>query len=129
MTRGTWSDDRVEAIIGVFLRTGVMSAAAIVAIGGLLYLARHGFEPIHYRTFQGAPPELRGVTGILRGAVSFDRRGIIQLGLLVLIATPVARVAFAVVGFAFEKDRTYMIISLIVLGILLFSLAGGAPGA
>ncbi len=129
MAHAEWSDERVEAIIGIFLRTGVTIAAAIVGIGGLLYLVRHGFEPVHYSPFQGEPPQLRGVTAVIRTAMSFDRRAIIQLGLVVLIATPVARVAFAVVAFALERDRMYVLISLIVLGILLFSLAGGAPGA
>ena len=45
-----------------------------------------------------------------------------QFGLLLLIATPVARVAMAVVGFALERDRLYVVVSLIVLTVLLLSL-------
>jgi len=48
--------------------------------------------------------------------------GIIQLGLLLLIATPVARVAFSVVAFAAERDWLYVAITLIVLAILIYSL-------
>jgi uncharacterized membrane protein len=51
---------------------------------------------------------------------------LIQLGLLLLIATPVARVAVAIVGFALERDRLYTVISLIVLLILLASLIHAA---
>ena len=68
---------------------------------------------------------MRTVSGIIRGTASFHGRNIIQLGLLLLIATPVARVAFSVVAFALERDRLYVVITLIVLAVLLFSLAGG----
>jgi uncharacterized membrane protein len=50
---------------------------------------------------------------------------IIALGLLVLIATPIARVVFAIVGFARERDMLYTVISFIVLAILVFSLVHG----
>ena len=49
----------------------------------------------------------------------------IQLGLLVLIATPIARVAFSLVAFALQRDRIYVIVTLIVLAVLLYSLTGG----
>jgi uncharacterized membrane protein len=49
-------------------------------------------------------------------------RAIIQLGLLLLIATPVARVAFSAVAFAIEHDYMYVVITLIVLAILSYSL-------
>ncbi len=52
----------------------------------------------------------------------------IQLGLLLLIATPIARVAFSVVGFAIERDRMYVVFTLIVLAILLYSLLGSGVG-
>jgi uncharacterized membrane protein len=45
------------------------------------------------------------------------------LGLLLLIATPVARVAFSVIGFALEKDWMYVVITLIVLALLIYSLS------
>jgi uncharacterized membrane protein len=47
------------------------------------------------------------------------------LGLLLLIATPVARVAFSVLAFALQRDRTYIFVTLIVLGMLIYSLTGG----
>ena len=53
-------------------------------------------------------------------------RGIIQLGLLLLIATPVARVALSIFGFAKERDRMYVVFTLIVFSILLYSLIGSA---
>ncbi len=124
-----WNDERVESIVGALLRAGVMIAASIVVVGGILYLVRYGFDPVHYSVFRGEPSDLRTVPGIIRGAAALHRRAIIQLGLLLLIATPVARVAFSVVAFALQRDRTYVAITLIVLAILLYSLSGGAAGA
>ena len=120
-----WTDQRVETIIAILLRAGVLVAAGIVAFGAAIFLVRHGREIPRYRLFLGEPEELRTVSGILRRATSLHGRNIIQLGLLILIATPVARVAFSVVAFALECDRLYVGITLVVLAVLLFSLAGG----
>jgi uncharacterized membrane protein len=119
-----WSDRKVVDLIGNLLRTGVILSAAVVFTGAVVYLARHGTEPADYRVFHGEPGELRTVRGVLQAAFSFQGRGIIQLGLLLLIATPVARVALSIVGFAAERDRTYVGCAFIVLGILLYSLFG-----
>ena len=119
-----WSDQKMEIIIGNLLRTGVILSAAVVLLGGIIYLARHGTEPTHYRTFHGEPSEYRTVGGIFQQVLALRGLGIIQLGLLLLIATPVARVAFAVWGFAKEHDRMYVVFTLIVLVILLYSLLG-----
>jgi uncharacterized membrane protein len=67
---------------------------------------------------------LRTLRGIVRAALGLHPRGIIQLGLVLLIATPVARVAFSVFAFAVERDRMYVVFTLMVLGILILSLAG-----
>jgi len=120
-----WTDERVELIVGNLLRAGVTMAASVVALGGTIFLIRHGRELPHYHVFAGEPTSLRTVGGILSGAMTLRGREIIQFGLLLLIATPVARVAFSVVAFALERDRLYVVITLVVLGILLFSLAGG----
>jgi uncharacterized membrane protein len=120
-----WTDQRIETIIGNMLQAGVLLAAAVVTVGAVIFLMRHGRETPHYRIFLGEPAELRSISGILRRAASVHGRNIIQLGLLILIATPVARVAFSVVAFALERDRLYVGITLVVLAVLLFSLGGG----
>lgn len=125
LAEGLWSDERLEEIMGTLLRVGVLLAASVVLAGGLLYLAGHGGDLPHYRVFRGEPSDLRHVVGIAGDAARLSAPGIIQLGLLLLIATPVARVAFAVLGFALERDHMYVTVSLIVLGVLIFSLAGG----
>ena len=126
MALDTWSDRRVEEIIGTLLRTGVLVSAAIVFLGGVIYLARHGTSPADYRVFRGEPSELRQISGVVHSAVSLHGRGVIQLGLLLLIATPVARVIFSIFGFAAEKDRLYVGFASVVLVILLFSLLGSS---
>lgn len=119
---GTWNDQRIEIIIGTLLRTGVILAAAVVLFGAALYLARHGHEPANYATFHGEPAGLKSPKDIGHGAMDMSARAIIQLGLLLLIATPVARVAFSAVAFAIERDYMYVVITLIVLAILMYSL-------
>ncbi len=123
--RSRWTDERVETIIGNLLRAGVILSALIVVAGGIVFLLRHGGEPAGHKTFAGEPERLRSLGGIVRDALAGHGRGIIELGLLVLIATPVARVAFAVVAFALQRDRLYVAITLVVLSVLVYSLAAG----
>jgi uncharacterized membrane protein len=97
----------------------------IVAAGGLFYLWRHGRQAPDYAAFHSVPAAFRTVIGILTSASTFGGRGLIQLGILVLIATPVARVAFSLVAFVEQRDRLYSWITALVLALLLFSLLGG----
>ncbi len=122
--RESWNDARMEIIVGQLLRAGVMLSASVVFAGGVLFLIRHGSEPPQYHAFHGEPVEFRKVSGIIAGIRSLRGRAIIQLGLLLLIATPVARVAFSIFGFARERDWLYVGVTCIVLGLLLFSLFG-----
>jgi uncharacterized membrane protein len=126
MTGSEWSDRRVESIVGNLLRVGVIVSASVVLTGGMIFLVRHGTQPAHYRVFLGEPSDLRRLRGIVHGAIALRGRAIIQLGLLLLIATPIARVAFAMFGFAEEKDRMYVLFTGIVLAVLLYSLVGSA---
>ncbi len=120
--RQGWSDERVESVVGSLLRAGVLLAAAVVALGGVMYLAGNAKELADYRSFQGEPGDLRSPGEIVVNAWRMNSRGVIQFGLLLLIATPVARVIFCVFAFACQRDRTYIVITLIVLVVLLYSL-------
>jgi uncharacterized membrane protein len=122
--QATWNDKRVEQIVGKLLQLGVSLAGVVVFIGGVLYLVNLGHTAVNYRTFRGEPAELRSIFPIVNSALHLESRGVIQFGLLLLIATPVARVMFSIVAFALERDRTYIVVTLVVLGILLYSLAG-----
>ena len=120
-----WTDEQVEQAVGNLLRIGVLTAATVAAAGGIAYLARHGTAPVDYRAFQGAPQDLRSIRGIVVSAFSLRSLGVIQLGILLLIATPIARVALSLIGFSRQGDRKYVVITALVLGILLFGLLGG----
>jgi len=119
------TEQRMDEIMGRLLRTGVILAASFVLAGGVVFLVRHPEPVTNYRVFQGEPEELRTVSGIFHEALALHGRGLIQLGLLLLIATPIARVAFSVVAFLYQRDWTYVVVTLIVLGLLVYSLFGG----
>ena len=120
----SWNDQKIEDIVGNLLRIGVSLSAAVVVFGAIIYLTRHGGARADYHVFRGEPSELKTLSGILHSAFAFHGQGIIQLGLVLLIATPVARVAFALWGFAAERDRMYVIFTGVVLIVLLYSLLG-----
>ncbi len=119
-----WTDERLEGLLGTVLRWGVVSAALVVAAGAAVFLVRHGAEPPQYQVFRGEPSDLKTVPGIVRDALAGRGRGLIQLGLLLLIATPVTRVVLSMGVFAIQRDRRYVLITLIVLVVLLYSLFG-----
>ena len=118
-----WSAERFESLIGRLLRIGVSLSAAVVFLGGVRFLFQYwGTTAGRLRVFSGEPDTLRHILGILNFAWQLHSRGLIQLGLLILIATPVARVAFSIIGFAGERDWLYVKITLAVFAILLYGL-------
>ncbi len=118
------SDERIEIIMGNLLRFGVLFSSAVIMFGGVIYLLHHGNEHPHYGTFSSEPKQFTNLSKILSSAFDGTGRAIIQLGVLFLIATPIARVVFSIVGFLMEKDLLYIAVTLIVLGVLLFSIIG-----
>ena len=102
-----------------------MLAASVVLVGGTLVLVQHGNAPVSYTVFHSAPPQLRTIGGIVRGAFALDSKAIVQLGLVLLIATPVVRVAFMLIAFVVQRDRVYAAISGLVLALLLYGLLLG----
>jgi uncharacterized membrane protein len=110
--------------MGTVLRVGVVAAAALVAAGGLVYLLRTGLRVSPYGHFTGPTESLTTPAAILRGVVELHPAGLIALGLLVLVLTPVARVVFALLVFAEQRDRLYILFSLIVLSVLSVGLSG-----
>ena len=121
-------DDAVEQLLGNLLRWGVLLAAAVVAIGGVLYLMHSAGETADWRVFRGEPESLRSVGAIVAGAMALHPASVVQLGILLLLATPILRVAFSLVAFALQRDGLYVLITTIVLALLLFSLLGGHGG-
>jgi uncharacterized membrane protein len=118
-------DEQVEVVIGRLLQWGVLAAAFVVVIGGLLLLAQYGHLPATFRQFNSEDAALRSVGGIIRAALSGDSRAVVQLGLVLLIATPAARVALTLGAFIIQRDRLYILTTSIVLALLLYGLIWG----
>jgi len=111
------TDRRLELILGTLLRVGVALSASVVLAGGIWYLAASGMAAPDYHHFHAAPHGFASLGGLSGPAM------LIQIGLLILVATPVMRVIFSLVGFALERDRVYVAITLVVLAVLLYSIA------
>jgi uncharacterized membrane protein len=125
---GSLKDKDMQTIIGWILRAGVAVSMVLVFIGGVFFVYRHGHSVPDYKTFKGVPVFIQSLGGILNGVITFKGQAIIQLGIILLIATPVIRVAFSAVGFLLEKDYLYTFITLIVLLIILASMISGHAG-
>ena len=119
-----WSEHRIEQLIGRLLQVGVVVATATVLTGGVMLLVQHGLTRPDYSVFVGTDAALQSVGSILRGFLRGDARAIVQLGIVLLIATPVLRVAFMLGAFAAQRDRLYVALSTVVLALLLYGLFG-----
>lgn len=116
------NDTQVETFIGGLLRTGVFLSCIVTAVGLGIYLLHQASSVPQYGTFHSVSVQLRSLRHLIPYAFRGDPSAIIQLGVLLLIATPVARVAFLVGAFALERDRLYVAVSTLVLIILLGSI-------
>ena len=119
-----WNDEGLERIVSSLLIAGVILSAAVVLLGGACYLARYGHETADYHVFHEVSQEYRSPQGVIHAIGESNCAALIQLGLLILIATPIARVALSLAGFAFERDWIYVAVTSIVLAVLIYSVAG-----
>jgi uncharacterized membrane protein len=124
MSRPT--DQDLDISVAAMLRFGVSLAALVVLVGGILLLRHPWTHTPDFSHFEVADKSLTSLGGIFRGATQLKPRSIIQLGLILLIATPVARVVFCVVGFARQRNKLYVAVSAFVLVILIYSLSTGS---
>jgi uncharacterized membrane protein len=113
---------RMEKLIGLLLLAGLLTSAVIVLAGGVIFLWRHGSSPVHYRVFRGEPSDLRTLAGIWDRAQALSGRGIIQLGLVLLVAVQVVRVGLTGVLFLVNRDGKFVAITLVVLSLLGYAL-------
>lgn len=119
--RDPWlSDERLDLVMGRLLQAGVLIAAFVVAVGAIALIATHGRDPLTLPPVEKEPAVLRSVVAVVAGALRGNVDAVIQLGLLLLIATPVTRVAFTLVAFVIRRDRIFVVVTAIVLGILLY---------
>ena len=126
--KGKFKDKDMQVIIGWILRAGVVISMAFVFIGGIFFIYRHGHSIPDYSKFKGIPQFITSFDGIINGILHLKGQAIIQFGIVLLIATPVIRVAFSAVGFLMEKDYLYTAITFVVLLIILASMFGGRVG-
>jgi uncharacterized membrane protein len=119
------TDEGIERSVSSILRAGVILSGALVLAGGIYFLVRHGNERLHFQTFIGQPDVDRVPHQILMAAIHLRARSVIQLGALVLIATPIVRVGVSLVDFAFERDWAYVAITAIVFLLLMYGLVSG----
>jgi uncharacterized membrane protein len=116
----------MEMIMGRLLQAGVLLAAAVVTTGGVMYVLGHPGARGDYSVFVAKPVEVRHLAMLLGSVRQGNAEAIIDLGILLLIATPIFRVLFAVVAFSAERDRLYIAVSITVLAVLLFGMLRGS---
>ena len=126
------NDRRMELVISALLRAGVSISLGVILLGTLISFFHHpeyltSTTELQRLTRPGAAvPQTVG--GVVAGVGALHGPSIVALGLLLLMATPVLRVAVSIVGFALERDRLYVLITSTVLGLLILSLLLGRPG-
>lgn len=114
----------MNVVISWILQGGVLTSAAVVCVG-LLLLFLHPVQ-LSGQQFLTFPHSLGQIKD---GLLSLQPQAFVALGLILLIATPVMRVAISIFAFALEHDRRYVVITSIVLAILLISFLSGKGGS
>ena len=115
-------DEQVEALIGQVLRIGTMLSCGITFIGLCIFMVHNARAIPHYHIFLSSMGQFYGPAMLMHHVMQGQATALLELGILLLIATPVARVAFLVGAFALERDRMYVGVSGLVLLILLYSI-------
>ena len=121
-------EGQLTALIARTLRAGVSLAGTLVALGLLVLLTLHqGGRTNYFSDFHPRPqPITHGLLGVFeRDLHRHAPRDLINLGLILLILTPVVRVAFSIVIYLYENDTLYTAFTVFVLAVLLYSLFGG----
>ncbi len=109
--------------VGNLLRVGVI-LSVVTSLFGFIKLFLEGFEmPKNYASLEITDDNIW--PSFWNSLLKFEGMAIIQLGILILIMTPLVRIIFALIGYLKEKDYTYVIISTIVLGIMVVSFLMG----
>lgn len=114
-------ESRLDYVLSLVLRTGLLLSILAILYGGISLLWEHGGEKIDYHIFDGEPASLKGIFHILKDVKTNNALSIIQLGIIILLATPIIRVLSCLILFATSRDFLYVVISAIVLGVLLYA--------
>ena len=119
------TDMQMDAAIANVLRFGISLAATLMVLGGWFYLKHPTMQPSDYAHFHGSSVDLHNLGKVLTGSRLADSTSVLELGIVLLIATPIARVVLCVVDFARQRDKLYVAVSLGVLLVLCYSLFRG----
>ncbi len=117
----------MTAVVGNVLRYGVLISAIIIVFGTVELIAASGNSDVLDSIVYNPDKIPHGnfdvsLSGLLRGLEGLQPYALIELGAIVLIATPVSRVLISVFLFAAEGDKLYVVVTAVVLILLLFSL-------
>ncbi|MFO0859362.1 MAG: DUF1634 domain-containing protein [Phycisphaerales bacterium] len=113
----------LEASLATLLTAGTALAALVLIIGIAWYLTRDHATVLNFRVFE---PHAKGSVFSVVGGAWTSGAGLMQLGVVLLILTPIARVFFTLVAFLIKRDWMYVVVTAIVLGALLYGLFGEA---
>ncbi len=118
-----FTDIDLNQSVGNLLRLGVM-VSVVISLLGFAKLFSEGFEmPTDYSRLEVPDHEIW--SAFFSALMRLEGIAIIQLGILMLIFTPLLRIIFAMVGYFREKDYTYVVISLLVILIMVISFLMG----
>jgi uncharacterized membrane protein len=121
---------RVELLISNLLRAGVLGSLALIVTGTVLTF-------VHHPEYLSSPADLsrlvqpgaafpHSLRDVIDGIRLLHGQAIVTAGLLLLIVTPVVRVAVSIFAFIYQRDRTFTFITAVVLLLLLLSFFLGA---
>lgn len=120
------NDERIQRLLARLMLWGVILASVVILCGLAWYLAAHPGEPPGDHLFRGEPRYFESLPALAQRALDWqavdERRSVVMIGIVLLLVNPFLRVAFAVLGFAAQRDRLYAGISAFVLAVLVFSL-------
>ncbi len=115
--------ERFRLMVSAILLAGVSASALLIATGfATSFLVGWQGSLAGVAAPAGPLPDPTNFGGLPARLGRLEPLALSQLGLLVLLATPVMRVASSVVGFALERDRLYTALTLVVLAVLLVSI-------
>ncbi len=121
-----FTDKDLQIIIGNVLRYGVWLALTVALIGGFILLLSSPEQTIDFQNFTIRDNNLFEVFNtIIAGVEQGNGEAIIFLGIIFLFLTPALRLVLSLISFFLEKDRLYIFITLIVIGIIVLSVSFG----
>ncbi len=112
----------LDQIMSRLMLWSVLLASGIMLCGGIYFLWSHGEDPTRDHLFTGEPQDLKDPILMVKAAMEGNKLSLIQIGVFLLLLNPLLRVLLAFFGFSIQKNWLYVIVSMILLGVLSYSL-------